>query len=379
MTSGPPPTIETDWDTVRSVLDKHGLLNIAYTFLDQLPREFSEPLAVENQLSLFFIRLMHRRTAGVLTALNAAQIDYLVVKGPVLAYTVYPNPLLRPYKDLDIIVHEHDWGRIHQQLIQMGFEPLHADPQPPPKLIPQQVVYESEYRHPETRLLVEVHYDDILNVGLRSRDVAGFWERAVYRDIAGEPARTMALSDQLLHLCAHAHHHTYTEIKWLTDIALILRDHADDLDWKQFIQTTEVEAAQVPAYYSLLIVGAMLDIHAPTWILDAVRPDAFRRFWHEHYLPTTQIMSLQPMRAPLFSFYFLPLLTRLLPDLLVMGRRREKFYYLLRLLTPPPAWLRDYYDLAPDERLLGHYILHPVKVLYHYLVEIINHIFRRPS
>ncbi len=375
----PFPDVAINWETARAALEKHGLVNIAHAFIDRLPHEFQQQIAEEHRVSLFYNRLMHRRTAATLAALNAAKIDHMVVKGPVLAFMIYPDPTLRPYKDLDIVVREQDWGRVHQQLIKMGFDPLGTQPQPPPKLIPQQVAYESEYRHPETRLLVEVHYDDILNAGLKSRDVAGFWQRSVECEIGGVTARTMALSDQLLHLCAHAHHHAYAEMKWLTDIGLILSVQAADLDWDQFIRTTWVEEAQVSAYYSLLLVGKMLDIHAPAWVMDAIQPDAFRRFWHEQYLPTLQIMSLQPMPTTLLSFYFLPLLTRMLPNLLVMGRRPEKLYYLLRLLTPPPAWLRHYYDLAPKESLLVHYLLHPAKLFYHYAAEIWNHLFRRPA
>ena len=373
----PLPEVDIDCDTLLQEMDKHGLLNIAYWFQDQLPTACHQQLAEQHQLNQFYARLMQRRIATVLAALNAAGIDYMLVKGPALAYVIYPNPLLRPYKDIDIIVREKDWTRTHHQLIDMGYDPIGVSDAPPPKLFPLQVNYESEYRHPETRLLIEVHYDDILNAGLRSRDVDGFWQRSQICEIVGEPVRVMAKSDQLLHLCAHGHHHAYSEIKWMTDIGLMVRDHSGDLDWNQFIQTTQAEEAQVSVHYSLTILGKLLDIHAPAHVLEAVRPDKFRRFWHEHYMPTQQIISLQPVKAPLFVYYFTPLLTRLLPDLLVMGRRSEKIQYLPCLLLPPVDWLRFYYHLAPNEPAWLHYILHPAKLFLHYGVEIFNAIFRR--
>jgi hypothetical protein len=110
-------------------------------------------------------------------------------------------------------------------------------------------------------------------------------------------------------------------------------------------------------------------------VLTALRPDRFRRWWHERYLPEEKVLSLQPMPRPDFSFYFTPLFKRLLPDLLVMGRREDKLRYLLRLLLPPQAWLQDYYQLSDTPKIAVHYLLHPLKLTYHYLVEVATIVF----
>ena len=59
-------------------------------------------------------------------------------------------------------------------------------------------------------------------------------------------------------------------------------------------------------------------------------------------------------------------------DLLVMGRRKEKLYYLLRLLVPPAAWLRHYYHLHPGAPVAQHYLLHPLKLCCHYVAEVVQ-------
>jgi hypothetical protein len=104
--------------------------------------------------------------------------------------------------------------------------------------------------------------------------------------------------------------------------------------------------------------------------MSALKPDALRLRFHEYYMPTEKILSWQPLSYPVFSFYFIPLLQRLVPDLLVMGRRREKFYYLLRLCFPPAAWLRYYYQIAGHKLVAPHYLLHPAKLIYHYAIEL---------
>lgn len=371
--------LDADWEEVFQGLYRNGLLGLTHRYLKQWepqdypPPEFRQRVQQAYRISTIRMALMYRNIGKVLAQLAESGVDYMVVKGPALAYTVYPDPALRAFNDLDLLVRERDWSAMHRLLVQMGFKPEEDQPQPPPKLVPQAVLYELKYRHPETRwLLVEVHYDDLLNAGLASRDVAGFWQRAIRVDVEGVPVKVLSLEDQLIHLCAHAHYHGYTRLNCFSDMAFTARDHAAQLDWERLLQTVRIEEAQVGVYYSLHFLDQLLGVSVPEDVMAALQPDRFRRWWHERYLPEEKVLSLQPMWRPDFSFYFIPLLKRLLPDLLVMGRRGDKLRYLLRLLLPPWAWLQHYYRLDDTKKAAMHYLLHPLKLTYHYLAEVVT-------
>ena len=371
--------LDADWEEVFQGLYRNGLLGLTHRYLKQWepqdypPPEFRQRVQQAYRISTIRMALMYRNTGKVLAQLAESGVDYMVVKGPALAYTVYPDPALRAFNDLDLLVREQDWSAMHRLLVQMEFKPEEDQPQPPPKLVPQAVLYELKYRHPETRwLLVEVHYDDLLNAGLASRDVAGFWQRAIRVDVEGVPVKALSLEDQLIHLCAHAHYHGYTRLNCFSDMAFIVRDHAAQLDWERLLQTVRIEEAQVGVYYSLHFLDQLLGVSVPEDVMAALQPDRFRRWWHERYLPEEKVLSLQPMWRPDFSFYFIPLLKRLLPDLLVMGRRGDKLRYLLRLLLPPWAWLQHYYRLDDTKKAAMYYLLHPLKLTYHYLAEVMT-------
>jgi len=371
--------LDADWEEVFQGLYRNGLLGLTHRYLKQWepqdypPPEFRQRVQQAYRISTIRMALMYRNIGKVLAQLAESGVDYMVVKGPALAYTVYPDPALRAFNDLDLLVREQDWSAMHRLLVQMEFKPEEDQPQPPPKLVPQAVLYELKYRHPETRwLLVEVHYDDLLNAGLASRDVAGFWQRAIRVDVEGVPVKALSLEDQLIHLCAHAHYHGYTRLNCFSDMAFIVRDHAAQLDWERLLQTVRIEEAQVGVYYSLHFLDQLLGVSVPEDVMAALRPDRFRRWWHERYLPEEKVLSLQPMWRPDFSFYFIPLLKRLLPDLLVMGRRGDKLRYLLRLLLPPWAWLQHYYRLDDTKKAAMYYLLHPLKLTYHYLAEVMT-------
>ncbi len=366
---------KVDWDELFQAVRHNGLLGLTYYYLTTYPStnypppEFRQSIQQTYRANALRMVLMYRKINQVITQLATFPIDYLVLKGPALAHLIYPDSSWRPFNDLDLLVRERDWAKMHQILIQLDFIPEFDLPEPPPKVTPDAVLYEAKYWHKETKLLVEIHYDDLLNAGLASRDVEGFWQRAISMELDGVTIKTLSLEDQLIHLCMHAHYHGYTRLNWFSDIAFLVRDHTDKFNWSRFIETVRTEEAEIGVYYSLYFLNKLLDISVPNDVLVALQPDFFRCWWHEYYLPENKVLSLRPMHRPDFSFYFMPLLKRLIPDMLVMGRRKEKMRYLLRLLFPPKVWLQYYYKLG-HQQVAIHYLLHPLKIMYHYFNEI---------
>jgi hypothetical protein len=198
--------LDADWEEVFQGVCRNGLLGLTHHYLTQWepqdypPLEFRQRVQKAYRISAIRMALMYRNIGKVLAPLAKSEVDYMVVKGPALAYTVYPDPNSRAFNDLDLVIRERDWAVMHRLLVKMGFKPQADLPQPPPKLVPQAVLYELKYWHREAGLLVEVHYDDLLNAGLASRDVEGFWQRAIRVDVEGVPVKVLSLEDQLIHL-----------------------------------------------------------------------------------------------------------------------------------------------------------------------------------
>jgi len=92
----------------------------------ELPAELREPLAAayrRNAMKELRRAVELRRIDGALTA---AGIPYLVLKGPVLAATVYPDRPSRTMTDLDFLLHERDLERATAVLGDAGY---HTPPQ----------------------------------------------------------------------------------------------------------------------------------------------------------------------------------------------------------------------------------------------------------
>ena len=379
----PWPNVEPGWDELFQAVCRNGLVGLARRQLAAAartgvspPASFGRAIEQADAINRLRLAVMYRRIERVLGALADEGVSCILLKGPALAYTVYPDPMLRSFTDLDVLVRHGDWAAVHRCMQQLGFTPERNAASPPPPVLRRTAVHEFKYVHEAQDFGVDVHYDDILNTGLTPRDVEGFWQRAVTACIRGLPVRVLSPEDQLIQLCAHVHFHGYTRLNWLADVAFIVRGSPRPLAWDRVVETVRTEEAQVPVYYTLRLVERLLDVPAPAAVLEATRPDRLRRWWHERYLPERRLLSLEPMPRPDFSFYFRPLFKRLLPDLLVMGRRRDKLAYLARLAVPPAPWLRYYYGLRDDQGLLRHYLLHPVKLFGQYLRSVLGSLRR---
>ena len=370
----PWPTGDVDWDEVYQGCCRNGLLGLAQRALANRrgegrgsppPPAFRRAVARAQGLTGLRLAVLGRAGGSTLRGLLAAGVDPIVLKGPALGQLVYPEAALRPFGDLDLLLRARDVPAAHRALLAQGFEAGQDPAGLAPRLMPQLTPYELQYWHRGRQLLVEIHIDDPFSTGLVARDLDGYWRRAVPITVGGVAARALALDDQVLQLCAHAHYHGYTRLNWLADLAFIVRDHGPALDWDRIAARTRAEALEVPVYYSLHLLGALLDVHAPAGTLAALRPDPFRRYWHARYLPEARMLAWGAETRPFTGFFSAPFLGRLLPDMLVMGRRPEKARALLRLLAPPAAWLRAYYRLAADRPVAPHYLLHPLKLLAH--------------
>lgn len=374
---------EIDWQAVIDGLARNALLPVANYYLQHqqagsvVPDAFTAAVQMAARLAVLRTAVLEHYALTLLDELNKVGIPCLIVKGPAVAHSWYPDPGLRIFNDLDVIVRERDWGRMHRFLTERGFVQEEAMPEPPPKGYPDQVMYETKYYHADQGFKVEVHYDDIFNAGLVAHDIDAIWQRAETLTIKQVDIRVLSPADQVVHLCAHAHYHGYVRLNWFTDLAVLVRDHDDAIHWRDVVQIARAEGMGAAVYYSLYYLDRLLGVSAPTAVITYLRPAGLVRRLHELYQPEARVMSMRPMQRPDFSFYLMPLYKRLLPDLLVMGRRVDKLRNLAHALVPSYAWLAYYYNLRPGPYLTAHRIIHPVKLALHYLRETFQVILNR--
>jgi Uncharacterised nucleotidyltransferase len=73
---------------------------------------------------------LERMLCDATDVLHDASIEYRVLKGPVLAHTVYRDPALRSFGDVDVLVRDADFDAAIDELRVLGFHRRFVEPRP---------------------------------------------------------------------------------------------------------------------------------------------------------------------------------------------------------------------------------------------------------
>ncbi len=167
--------------------------------------------------------------------LSASGIPYIALKGAYLAFHAYPQPGLRPLRDLDILVPRDRVLEAYDTLQHHGFQSV--------KKYHGNLEVLSATRHDlppltdsSSRFQIELHNSLTHNESnnLSISDDLGFWDRSVRRRIGSESVFFESPTDLLLHLIHHAtyHHQFDNGPLLLSDIAFLLDGHT--IEWTDF-------------------------------------------------------------------------------------------------------------------------------------------------
>lgn len=241
----PPPAIDADdWQTVLARARQHGLSGLLYRSLEMQARA-DVPPDVRQALRETYLRtnvaqlLAYGELAALMDIFRAAQIPFIVLKGAALSRTLYSDPALRPFGDLDLLVHEHDHARATELVLAREYQAVVEMSAGSDSALWGQQTFVRTGNQPAR---VELHWHLFVTPYYRQRArLAWFWDECETFDVSGHSAQTFNVSAQLLHLAAHSSlHHSETRFIWLYDLALLLARHGDTLAWDKISASARV-------------------------------------------------------------------------------------------------------------------------------------------
>ncbi len=266
----------------------------------------------------------------ILLSLEAEGVGVVVLKGPVIADRYYPDPGLRPYRDIDLLVPLDCHERVAAACARLGYVIMEdhggvGAAAGAACLAP----FETLFGHLDSGALLDIHYDQ-LQIGLAPRDSHGIWERSEPWTFQRASARAPALNDLFLLLAVHLHRHGFGRLIWFKDLDLIIRREQTRLDWQWLASSARAEGVAISLGYVLRLLQRMFDTPLPddaSALAKSTRTNLLNRLlW-----PEESVLALRSGRWRR-AVQFVPRdgLRGVLPSLLVMGRRADKIRALLR-------------------------------------------------
>ncbi len=174
--------------------------------------------------------------------LNEAEIPHMPVKGWYLR-NLYPEPDLRSYGDIDILIHPSDRERCHALLLELGYE-VHDD-------------WEPTYSYTKGSEHYELH-TNLMDGNLDGREdlmayFAEAWEHShVVKGFCYEPD----LEFHFIYTCVHLAKHLYgggAGMRMYMDAALFIKVHGGVMDWDYI--TREFDRLKLTDFYFMVLTA----------------------------------------------------------------------------------------------------------------------------
>ena len=212
---------------------RHGVLPLVHAALESACPDLV-PDGVLREMRIFCAANARRNEelAGellrVLGLFEAHAVRAVPFKGPLLAQMLYGSAALRQIQDLDIVVPPDEAREAVAVLLSAGYQR-----QEPAGSHEHRSIFDSGkdllFVRPDRAICVELHWrfsEDGFNLALDSGEL---WRRLESTQFQGVSVRCLPPEDLLLLLCVHGARHQWRLLKWISDIAALVRQ--DHLDW----------------------------------------------------------------------------------------------------------------------------------------------------
>lgn len=199
--------------------------NLQRSACSLVPTDVIKKLESEFESNSFRVLTQLAEAKRILHLLADAGIRAMVLKGPTLAQIAFGNPLLRESGDVDIVVDPNQVQEADRLIVKAGYRRLVPNIEMAPALYRAYCRRRSQFGyHMEPRgVLLELHWRLTTNPLLMPFDLPTSWKRCEPIHVAGASFDTLHDDELFVYLCAHGSVHIWFRLKWLADIAAILR------------------------------------------------------------------------------------------------------------------------------------------------------------
>ncbi len=326
-------------------LHRQGLAALTwYTARDELARRKSEAW-VANLRHVYLLaaanaELRSQELEQALRALSAQAVVPTLLKGAVLAYTVYPDPACRPMGDLDFWVTDDEMPRAQAALERLGYA-ASANAERP---VTMQRRNRGEIQLRGTRPgqgLIELHWGAFPGEWLRQVgcvDEEAVRGRVLSLDVINQPAWMLTPEDGVIHLAIHLAVNHQMAAPWLRgilDLALLAR--AQPVDWETVARRADEWRVKTAVWLVLQLALDLAGLNEAATCVGRLAPRRFHRWMLGQFANPMSLIRMRDVSTGPARFVYLLLLADRLP--LAVG-------LAVRTLWPERAWLQARYGRA---------------------------------
>lgn len=224
-----------DWSMVLKMAEYHGVVPLLYRNLsavssDLVPAQLLTPLRHKTQAEAMLNRALADELLVLCEAFTAREVPVIPIKGATLAVSAYGDVALREFTDLDLLVPKASMAAAQAVLLAQGYKRRTA------------LDKSSETNREQGPYHVYIKACGLSRVDLQwmmahsfftfALDRPEFWRSRIPIGLENKTVPGLAPEPLLIVLCVHGSKHAWELLKWVCDVAELLRSHPH-LDWNQ--------------------------------------------------------------------------------------------------------------------------------------------------
>ncbi len=265
-----------NWTYIIRNASRHAVAPLLYKSLkildaeDRIPKDMFETLRKHYYFTAARNMQIYDNLSRFLKIINDKGIKVIVLKGAILAETVYRDIGLRPMGDIDILIQHGDKEMVCKNIGLKRVKGMLFSFNPG-------VVEKSNDKTKIEDALYDIHVN-IHGRGLPLRETITkkLWEDAIPVRISGVSALKLCPEHELLHLIVHGDY--FLKLLWLCDIAELVRSHNGIMDWQKVINNAKQYGYKNIYFFQLLSARMLLDAPVPDDVLLQLRPNKFKTY-----------------------------------------------------------------------------------------------------
>ncbi len=264
------------WGRLLDLATSHGVLPLFYRNISTVcpalvPGDVLTKLRQKTQACALLSRSLAQELGNLCDAFAARNVPVVPIKGATLALSAYGDVTLRDFSDLDLLIPESAVGAAQAVLLGQGYE--RKDPSDDP----------AEVEHEEGPYHVFIKKRSLFRVDLQwvmahqhfsfHLDRPEFWAHRTTMMLGTSTVHTLAPEELLILLCVHGSKHAWEQLKWVCDVAELLRSHPN-LDWTRVFSQAKAWRCLRFMYIGLALAHRVLDAPIPETVRERYSDDS---------------------------------------------------------------------------------------------------------
>ncbi len=266
-----------DWGRLDRLAQRHGLGVLLHRLLAALEpgvvpaavlgrlSSRSEAIGIQNLV-------LARELVRAIDVLRAAGIFAVPYKGPALAAFLFGNIALREFGDIDILVRPRDALRARLALLANGFT-AQDRLSPSGAALRARLHCSFSFSTLGGRALLELNWRTVPRYWCLPEIPESAWATAGTLPLLGSSVPWFLPQHLAFVLCLHGCKHKWESLKWVVDVATLVRAHPD-AEWNDVLDYARATGSARMLALGLFLSSELMEAPLPAPVQEAIRSDA---------------------------------------------------------------------------------------------------------